>query len=257
VKIGLLPGAGGTQRLPRLIGVAEALRLITEGTQVGPPTRFARDSARDRARQGNRRACTPLVAGVAGSSPAVGSQGFRVPGGAGMSTPAAAQAFTAGTSLIARATMRNYPAPLAILTAVYEGTQVPIDTGLRIESQQFGQLLAGPVARNLMRTMFVNKGQADKLVRRPVAPSRTQVRRLGVVGAGMMGAGVAHVSAAAGMEIVLLDTTLDVAAKGRDHAGISSHARSSVAGAPRPMRTPSSRASNRRRASPISRAAIW
>ena len=94
-----------------------------------------------------------------------------MPGGAGMSTPAAAQAFMAGTSLTARATMRNYPAPLAILTAVYEGTQVPIDTGLRIESQQFGRLLAGPVARNLMRTMFVNKGQADKLARRPVGPA--------------------------------------------------------------------------------------
>ena len=219
VKIGLLPGAGGTQRLPRLIGVAEALRVMTEGTQLGPA---------DALRLGVVHEIAPATEIVErarrwslGSPDAIqpwDRKGFRVPGGAGMSTPAAAQAFMAGTSLTARATMRNYPAPLAILTVVYEGTQVPIDTGLRIESQQFGRLLAGPVARNLMRTMFVNKGQADKLARRPVGPPKTQVRRLGVLGAGMMGAGLAHVSAAAGMEVVLLDSTVDLAAKGRDHA---------------------------------------
>ena len=219
VKIGLLPGAGGTQRLPRLIGVAEALRLITEGTQVAPADALGKGMVHETAPATEivDRARRWLLASPEAVQP-WDRKGYRVPGGAGMSTPAAAQAFTAGTSLIARATMRNYPAPLAILTAVYEGTQVPIDTGLRIESQQFGRLLAGPVARNLMRTMFVNKGQADKLARRPVGPPRTQVHRLGVLGAGMMGAGVAHVSAAAGMEVVLLDSSIDLAAKGREHA---------------------------------------
>jgi len=219
VKIGLLPGAGGTQRLPRLIGVAESLRLITEGTQVGPAEALRKGLVHETA------PATEIVERariwLLGAPEAVqpwDRKGFRVPGGAGMSTPAAAQAFMAGTSLIARATMRNYPAPLAILTAVYEGTLVPMDTGLRIESQQFGRLLAGPVARNLMRTMFVNKGQADKLARRPADLPKTQVKRLGVLGAGMMGAGVAHVSAAAGIEVVLLDSTIELAEKGRNHA---------------------------------------
>ena len=115
-------------------------------------------------------------------------------------------------------TMRNYPAPLAILSCVYEGTQVPIDQGLRIESKYFGKLLAGPVARNLMRTMFVNKGLADKLARRPAGPPKSQVRRLGILGAGMMGAGVAYVSALAGMDVVLLDSTLELAEKGKDYS---------------------------------------
>jgi 3-hydroxyacyl-CoA dehydrogenase / enoyl-CoA hydratase / 3-hydroxybutyryl-CoA epimerase len=219
VKIGLLPGAGGTQRLPRLIGVAESLRLITEGTQVGPAEALRKGLVHETA------PATEIVERariwLLGAPEAVqpwDRKGFRVPGGAGMSTPATAQAFMAGTSLTARATMRNYPAPLAILTAVYEGTLVPMDTGLRIESQQFGRLLAGPVARNLMRTMFVNKGQADKLARRPADLPKTQVKRLGVLGAGMMGAGVAHVSAAAGMEVVLLDSTIELAEKGRNHA---------------------------------------
>ena len=219
VKIGLLPGAGGTQRLPRLIGVAESLRLITEGTQVAPAEALRKGLVHETA------PATEVIerarAWLLGSPEAVqpwDRKGFRVPGGAGMSTPAAAQAFMAGTSLTARATMRNYPAPLAILTAVYEGTLVPMDTGLRIESQQFGRLLAGPVARNLMRTMFVNKGQADKLARRPADLPKTEVKRLGVLGAGMMGAGVAHVSAAAGIEVVLLDSTVELAEQGRNHA---------------------------------------
>jgi 3-hydroxyacyl-CoA dehydrogenase/enoyl-CoA hydratase/3-hydroxybutyryl-CoA epimerase len=123
-----------------------------------------------------------------------------------------------GTALTARTTNRNYPAPIAILSCVYEGTQVPIDAGLAIESKYFGQLLAGPVARNLMRTMFVNKGLADKLARRPAGPPKSQVRRLGILGAGMMGAGVAYVSARAGMDVVLLDSTIELAEKGKGYS---------------------------------------
>jgi 3-hydroxyacyl-CoA dehydrogenase/enoyl-CoA hydratase/3-hydroxybutyryl-CoA epimerase len=114
--------------------------------------------------------------------------------------------------------MRNYPAPLAILSCVYEGTQLPIDTALRLESKYFGQLLAGPVSRNLMRTMFVNKGLADKLSRRSASVPKTQVRKLGILGSGMMGAGIAHGAAVAGIETVLLDTTLELAEKGKAHA---------------------------------------
>ena len=87
-----------------------------------------------------------------------------------LTSPAAAQTFMIGTALAAKTTMRNYPAPAAILSAVYEGTLVPMDAALAVESKYFGQLLSGPVARNLMRTMFINKGLADKLNRRPSAP---------------------------------------------------------------------------------------
>jgi 3-hydroxyacyl-CoA dehydrogenase/enoyl-CoA hydratase/3-hydroxybutyryl-CoA epimerase len=123
-----------------------------------------------------------------------------------------------GAALTARTTMRNYPAPVAILSCVYEGTQVPIEQGLAIESKYFGKLLSGPVARNLMRTMFVNKGFADKLARRPMGPPKSQVRRLGILGAGMMGAGVAYVSARAGMDVVLIDSTMQLAEKGKDYS---------------------------------------
>jgi 3-hydroxyacyl-CoA dehydrogenase/enoyl-CoA hydratase/3-hydroxybutyryl-CoA epimerase len=219
VKIGLMPGAGGTQRLPRLIGVVEALKLLTDGRQIGAQEALKKGMVHevapaseivDRARQW-------ILRGGEGVQP-WDKKGYRVPGGAGMSSPAVAQAFMAGTALTARTTMRNYPAPLAILSCVYEGTQLPIDTALRLESQHFGKLLAGPVSRNLMRTMFVNKGLADKLKRRPAAVPKTTVAKLGILGAGMMGAGIAHGAAVAGIETVLLDTKLELAEKGKGYS---------------------------------------
>jgi 3-hydroxyacyl-CoA dehydrogenase/enoyl-CoA hydratase/3-hydroxybutyryl-CoA epimerase len=219
VTIGLLPGAGGTQRVPRLIGIPEALRLITEGRQLAPADALRKGLVNEVAPAGEivERARQWILKGAEGVQP-WDRKGFRIPGGAGQTSPAAAQAFMVGTALTARTTNRNYPAPHAILCCVYEGTQVPIEVGLAIESKYFGQLLAGPVARNLMRTMFVNKGLADKLARRPSAPPKSQVRRLGILGAGMMGAGVAYVSARAGMDVVLLDSTIELAEKGRDYS---------------------------------------
>ena len=219
VTIGLLPGAGGTQRVPRLVGVTEALKLITEGRQLRPPEALRKGLVNELAPPNEivERARQWILKGGEAVQP-WDKKGFRVPGGAGQGSPAAVQTFMAGTALAAKSTMRNYPAALAILSCVYEGTQLPIDAGLAIESKYFGQLLAGPVARNLMRTMFVNKGLADKLSRRPAGPPRSQVRRLGILGAGMMGAGVAHVSALAGMDVVLLDSTLELAEKGKSYS---------------------------------------
>jgi 3-hydroxyacyl-CoA dehydrogenase/enoyl-CoA hydratase/3-hydroxybutyryl-CoA epimerase len=219
VKIGLLPGAGGTQRVPRMIGVTEALRLLTEGRQLGPQEALKKGLVNEIAPVGE--IVERAKRWVKEKGEAVqpwDKKGFRVPGGGGMTTPAATQAFMGGTALTNRTTMHNYPAPAAILSCVYEGTSVPIDTGLRIESNYFGKLLAGPVARNLMRTMFINKGLADKLSRRPAGIPPSKVQKLGILGAGMMGAGVAYVSAVAGMDVVLLDMSQQAAEKGRDYA---------------------------------------
>jgi 3-hydroxyacyl-CoA dehydrogenase/enoyl-CoA hydratase/3-hydroxybutyryl-CoA epimerase len=219
VTIGLLPGAGGTQRVPRLIGIPEALRMVTEGKQLAPADALKKGLVHEVAPAAEivERARQWILRGGEGVQP-WDKKGFKIPGGAGQTSPVAAQAFMAGTALTAKATMRNYPAPAAILSCIYEGTQVPIEQGLRIESKYFGKLLAGPVARNLMRTMFVNKGLADKLMRRPAGPPKSQVRRLGILGAGMMGAGVAYVSARAGMDVVLLDSTPALAEKGKDYS---------------------------------------
>jgi 3-hydroxyacyl-CoA dehydrogenase/enoyl-CoA hydratase/3-hydroxybutyryl-CoA epimerase len=219
VGIGLLPGAGGTQRTPRLIGVADTLPMILQTKNVKAQKALdlglvhelaPADQLLERARKW-----------ILESGDAVqpwDNKGFQVPGGAGAMTPKNAQNFMVGTSLLAGTTQHNYPAPISALSAIYEGCIVPMDSGLNIESQYFGKLLAGPVARNMMRTLFMNKSAADKLVRRPAGIEPSRAAKLGLLGAGMMGAGIAYVSAKAGMDVVLLDTDLEKAEFGKSYS---------------------------------------
>lgn len=219
VTIGLLPGAGGTQRLARVVGIEKALPMLLTGQQV---------KAADALKMGLVHAVVPASEVVAkarawllGTPTAVQPwdvKGYQIPGGAGPCAPTAFRSFVAGTARIAQSTQRNYPAPLAILSCVYEGTQVTIDVGLRIESKYFGKLFADPVARNMMRTLFIAKGAASKLTRRPSEIDKRTVRKVGILGAGMMGAGIAQVSAAAGIEVVLLDASIEQALKGKEYS---------------------------------------
>ena len=221
VTVGLLPGGGGTQRLPRLIGVAKALPLMLTGRPVKPAEALELGIVHELAPADEvvSRARAWVLANPQAQQP-WDVKGFKVPGGVGPQAAYANQAFMGGVAQIRKQYAENVPAPLAILSAVYEGSIAgSIDTGLRIESKYFGQLLSGVVARNLMRTMFINKGIADKLGRRPKEFAKSAVTRLGVLGAGMMGAGIACVAAQAGIEVVLIDATQDAADRGRAYTG--------------------------------------
>jgi 3-hydroxyacyl-CoA dehydrogenase/enoyl-CoA hydratase/3-hydroxybutyryl-CoA epimerase len=219
VKIGLLPGAGGTARIPRLIGIAAAAKLMTDGSSIGPAEALKMGLVHELAPRGEvvARARAWLLGKPDATAP-WDRKGFRIPGGAGLTNGAIAQAFSIGTALITKSAGRNYPAPGEILSAIYEGTTVPFDLALKVESKHFARLLTGPVARNLMRTLFVNKGELDKLSRRPPGEPKVELRRLCVLGAGMMGAGIAHVAALAGVDVVLIDATDVQAARGKAHA---------------------------------------
>ena len=218
VNIGLLPGAGGTQRAPRLIGFRNAATMILQCRNQKPEQALEMGLVHEIA---------PLAEIVERARRWVldkgdpvqpwDKKGFRIPGG-GLTHPAVAQVFMGGNALIAKNTKHNYPAPIAAQSAMYEGCATTFDAGLAIESQYFGSLLCGPVARNMMRTLFVNKGKADKLARRPQGVEKSKVARLGILGAGMMGAGIAYVSAQAGIEVVLLDTSLENAERGKAYS---------------------------------------
>lgn len=210
--IGLLPGGGGTQRLPRLIGADKAIDLILEGKRLKPGEALdlgivdeivPKEKVVDAARRwvlSNPEAIQPWDR--PGWSPtAVGEDWYE-----------------SHKARILSRTQGNYPAPLAALAAVYEGSKLDFAAAMEVEERYFAQLLIGPVARNLMRTTFVNKGEADRLIRRPSAPAKTQVQTLGVIGAGMMGAGIAHIAAAAGIRVYLVDTELAQAEKGKAHS---------------------------------------
>lgn len=222
VKLGLLPGAGGTQRVPRLIGLAASFSLLTKGTALS--ARAAQKIgllhevvAADQVLQA---AETALREGRVSAVPAWDQKGYVLPGGDAY-TPANIAAFTAANATVHVATRGNQPAPTTILSCIYEGTRLPMDKGLRLEQKYFVTLVQGAVAQNMMRTLFFARQSADKLSRRPKDVPASQVKVLGIVGAGFMGAGIAQASALAGISVVLLDRELAIAQKGRDSIAAS------------------------------------
>jgi len=142
------------------------------------------------------------------------TDGFRLPGGpvyskAGMMT------FPAANAIYRRETYDNYPAARAILQVVYEGLQVQFDTALRIESRWFAKILRSPEATAMIRSLFVSMQELNKGARRPANEPPTTLKKIGIVGAGFMGAGIAQVSAAAGLQVVIVDRDQETADKGK------------------------------------------
>jgi 3-hydroxyacyl-CoA dehydrogenase / enoyl-CoA hydratase / 3-hydroxybutyryl-CoA epimerase len=219
VKVGLLPGGGGTQRMPRLIGVTQSLPYLLEGGNIAAAEAKKLGLVHEVVPAGELLAAAKRwLMGSPVSVQPWDQKGYRVPGGVAFASAGATQTFMGATALVAKKTLHNYPAPAAILSCVYEGTLLPIEQGLEVEAKYFATLVTGPVARNLIRTMFVNKGNADKLSVRPADVPKSKVSKLGVLGAGMMGAGVAYVSAMQGMDVILIDSTVEQAEKGKAYS---------------------------------------
>jgi 3-hydroxyacyl-CoA dehydrogenase / enoyl-CoA hydratase / 3-hydroxybutyryl-CoA epimerase len=215
VKVGLFPGAGGTQRVARMLPPADALQFLLKGDQLKADRAKAMKLIDAVVPQADliKAAKDWIKAGGKAKAP-WDTEGFRLPGGpvyskAGMMT------FPAANAIYRRETYDNYPAARAILQVVYEGLQVPFDTALRIESRWFAKILRSPEAAAMIRSLFVSMQDLNKGARRPPNEPPTHLKKIGVVGAGFMGAGIAQVSAAAGLQVALIDRDQETAEKGK------------------------------------------
>ncbi|MBS7706203.1 3-hydroxyacyl-CoA dehydrogenase NAD-binding domain-containing protein [Chelatococcus asaccharovorans] len=219
VKVGLLPGSGGTQRLIRLIGVQKGLELLLSGAALGPAEALKAGLVDAVVPPGDLiTAAKAWLMGAPDPVRAWDRKGYAAPEAGGLLNPGMAALFSMQPAANAAKTFHNDPAPAAITSVVFEGIQLPFDKALAVESKYFAKLLSGPVARNIIRTTFVSKGEAEKLASRPAGVPKANFARVGVLGAGMMGAGIAYVAAVAGAEVVLIDRSQAEADKGKAFA---------------------------------------
>jgi 3-hydroxyacyl-CoA dehydrogenase/enoyl-CoA hydratase/3-hydroxybutyryl-CoA epimerase len=228
VQIGLLPAGGGTQRLSRMLGIQAAMPYLLEGKSLDPQAALAARIVDAVVPPGEllERALQWVRSGPDCVKP-WDRKDFRMPGGAGSMDPRIGGLLVATNSIVHEKTADNLPAPQAILSCLYEGPLLPMDLALRLECKYMTRLLIDGTSRNMVRTLFVNKSRCEKLVRRPQGLPPTQFTRIGVIGSGLMGAGIAQVAARAGLEVVLLD--VDAAAAERGKAGIAKRLADSVA----------------------------
>jgi 3-hydroxyacyl-CoA dehydrogenase / enoyl-CoA hydratase / 3-hydroxybutyryl-CoA epimerase len=218
IKVGLFPGGGGTQRIARMLPPADALQVLLKGDQIRldraktmklvdavVPAADLIKTAKDWIKAGGKAKAPWDV------------EGFRLPGGpvfskAGMMT------FPAANAIYRRETYDNYPAARAVMHCVYEGLQLPIDLALRVESRYFAKILRSPEAAAMIRSLFLSMQELNKGARRPAQVPPAKLKRVGVIGAGFMGAGIAYVTAQAGIDVVLIDRDRETAEKGKAYS---------------------------------------
>ncbi len=217
IKIGLFPGAGGTQRIARMMQPGDALQFLLKGDQL----RLNRAKAMKLV--DNVVPAADLVRtakdwiGAGGKAVAPWDQeGFKLPGGPVFSK-AGMMVFPPANAIYRRETHDNYPAARAIMQTVFEGLQLPIDIALRVESRHFANILRSPEAAAMIRTLFVSMQELNKGARRPHNVPPATLKKVGILGAGFMGAGIAYVSAQAGLDVVLIDRDRESADKGKAH----------------------------------------
>jgi 3-hydroxyacyl-CoA dehydrogenase / enoyl-CoA hydratase / 3-hydroxybutyryl-CoA epimerase len=226
VTLGLLPGGGGITRTVRMLGIQNAyVNVLAQGTRFKPakakqiglvdevlPTV---DELAPRAKAWIKE---ELRANPGAYEQPWDKKDYKMPGGTPSSPALAAILPSFPSNLRKQLKGAPMPAPRAILAAAVEGAQVDFDTASRIESRYFVQLVTGQVAKNMMQAFFFDLQHINSGGSRPKGIGKTPIRKIGVLGAGMMGAAIAYVSAKAGYDVVLKDVSVETAAKGKGYS---------------------------------------
>ncbi|WP_370266242.1 FAD-dependent oxidoreductase [Hyphomonas atlantica] len=218
VKVGIFPGAGGTQRVPRLTDTQSALQMLLKGSTL------TADKAKgmkliDAVVSQDELVATAkemLKSGLSAVKP-WDQKGFKLPSGP-VYSPQGAQVWPAVASLYRKETNDNYPGARAIVKCVYEGLLVPMDTALTIEQRYFTEVLQTTEAAMMIRSLFVSMQELNKGARRPKNVPASDLKTVGIVGAGFMGAGIAYVAAQGGLDVVLIDRDQEAADNGKAHS---------------------------------------
>ena len=219
IKVGIFPGGGGTTRLVRMMGAMAASPYLLQGKMVAPKAAKVAGLIDEVVEPENLLARAKEWALAATDADIVKPwdlKGYKMPGGAPYH-PAGFMTFVGASAMVNGQTMGVYPAAKAMLSAIYEGAMVPFDTALKIEARWFTNVLMNPSSSAMIRSLFINKEALEKGAVRPEVADE-KVTKVGVIGAGMMGAGIALVSAMAGIDVVLIDNSQEVADKGKSYS---------------------------------------
>ena len=219
IMVGIFPGAGGTTRLVRKMGAMTASPFLLEGKLSDPKKAKAAGIVDEVVPADELLSAAKdwvLNAKDADIVKPWDQKGYKMPGGAPYS-PSGFMTYVGASAMVNGKTKGVYPAAKALLSAVYEGALVPFDTALKVEARWFTNVLMNPSSSAMINSLFVNKEALEKGANRPDVADET-VRKVGVLGAGMMGAGIAYVSAKAGIEVVLIDSTQEAADRGKSYS---------------------------------------
>jgi len=220
ILVGIFPGAGGTTRLVRKLGAMNAAPFLLEGKLLSPSKMKVAGVIDVLTEKDDLLSTAKEWVLTATDSDCVkpwDEKGYKMPGGAPYH-PNGFMTFAGASVMVNSKTQGAFPAAKALLSAVYEGALVPFDTALKVEARWFTNILMNPSSEAMIRSLFINKEALEKGAVRPKDISDQKVRKVGVLGAGMMGAGISYVSALAGIEVVLLDMKKEDAEKGKTHA---------------------------------------
>ncbi len=219
VTLGLLPGGGGIVRTVRLLGLQTAFPLLLEGKQLSVKTAQSLGLVHDTADSLDElldKSISWIKAHPQSQQP-FDVKGYKIPDGS-PSTPAVAQMLAIAPAMLRDKTKGCYPAPEAIMSAAVEGAQVDVDTALTIESRYFSYLATGQVSKNMIGTFWHGMNSIKSGAHRPQEIALWQAKKVGILGAGMMGAGIAYVTASKGIAVILKDVSIEAAEKGKAYS---------------------------------------